>query len=59
MAAKIMAANTATMARPPRMRPTNSRQKLISRREIPPMFIMLPASIKNGTASSERLLVES
>ena len=59
IAAKIIAAKTATIARPPRMRPTNSRQKLISRREIPPIFIMLPASMKNGTASSERLLVES
>ena len=57
MAAKIMAAKTVTMPRPPGSRPKIRRQKRISRRETPPQFMTLPASMKNGTAIRERLSV--
>ena len=45
----------ATCASPPRIRPTSANAKSISLREMPPSSIRLPASMKNGTASSVKL----
>ena len=50
MAAKKPHATTATMASPPETCPSITLQKLMSRREIPPELIRLPASTKNRIA---------
>ena len=50
IAAKKPQATTATIARPPDTCPSITLQKLISRREMPPELIRLPASTKNGIA---------
>ena len=52
MPAKIMLPSTLTCARPPRTRPTSSCVKSKMRCVIPPVFIRLPARMKNGIASS-------
>ncbi|MNF94455.1 hypothetical protein D3C84_771660 [compost metagenome] len=50
-AANSMQANTAPIARPPRMWPTQALAKSISRRATPPVVMKAPASRKNGMAS--------
>ena len=52
MPPNTIAASTATCARPPEKYPTTTSRKLKMRRVIPNWFIMLPASTKNGMASS-------
>ncbi|MNJ69170.1 hypothetical protein D3C77_654880 [compost metagenome] len=51
-AANSMQANTAAMARPPRICPTQALAKSIKRRATPPVVMKAPASRKNGMASS-------
>ena len=48
-----------TMARPPRIQPTSTLARLISRKAIPPSAMIAPASTKNGIASSEKSSVPS
>ena len=50
MPAMIMFVTTTTWARPPRMWPTRVLAKATSRSVIPPVFIRLPARMKNGMA---------
>ncbi|MNN05087.1 hypothetical protein D3C81_1178370 [compost metagenome] len=50
-AANSMQANTAPMARPPRMWPTQALAKSIRRLATPPVVMKAPASRKNGIAS--------
>ena len=46
-----------TSAMPPRMKPTNTLARLTSRSAMPPTAMMAPHRIKNGIASSEKLLM--
>ena len=57
-AAKIMQVSTQVMGRPPWMPPTMLLENSISRREMPPVSIRLPARMKNGIAASGNLLIE-
>ena len=50
IAAKNMQATTATMARPPVIRPKKQLKVLSSRLEMPPPLISSPAKTKKGTA---------
>ena len=50
IAAKSMQVRTATMARPPVKWPIRELQKLMSRREMPPPSIRLPATMNRGMA---------
>ncbi len=50
--AKIIDASTATWASPPRTWPTTARANVKIRAVMPPVFIRLPARMKNGIASS-------
>lgn len=52
-APKNAQANTATIAMPPGIQPTNLSKNLISLLLIPPLDISAPASTNNGIASSE------
>jgi hypothetical protein len=52
MPAKIMLARTLAWPSPPGMCPTRAEAKRKSRRVTPPVFIRLPARMKNGTASN-------
>ena len=52
-------ANMLTKAKPPRIKPTNTLAKLISRFAIPPSAMMPPANTKNGIASKEKSSVPS
>ena len=51
MAAKSMQVRMATMASPPVKLPRSELQKLISRREMPPPSMRLPATMNSGMAS--------
>ena len=51
MPAKKIDSTTFTCARPPGKWPTSAREKRTSRSVMPPTFIRLAASRKNGTAS--------
>ncbi len=51
MPAKKIDSTTFTCASPPGKWPTRSREKRISRSVMPPTFIRLAVSRKNGTAS--------
>ena len=55
MAPKSMLAKMFTKARPPGILPTRARARLISRIAMPPLFMMLPARMKKGMASSAKL----
>ena len=55
ISAKIIEATIDTIAKPPRKKPTNDRQKPISRREIEVAFISAPASTNSGIAISGNL----
>jgi len=55
-AAKIMQATTQAAASPPCVLPTMARATSISRREMPPVSIRLPARMKNGMATSGKKL---
>ena len=57
-AAKIMQVSTQVMGRPPWMPPTMLLENSISRREMPPVSIRLPARMKKGIAASGNLLIE-
>ncbi len=48
-----------TSARPPRMKPTNTRARLMRRIAMPPSAMIAPASTKNGIASSAKSSVPS
>ncbi len=48
---------TLTCASPPRIQPTAAEATAISRRAMPPCIINSPAKMKNGTASSEKMLM--
>ena len=50
MAPKNRETSTATMARPPLNLPTRVEQNFTSRREMPPLAMILPARIKKGRA---------
>ena len=51
----IILASTLTCAKEPGKRPPNTLANSIKRNAIPPRFIILPARIKNGIASKEKL----
>ena len=55
IAPKSIFPRTLTIATPPGIPPTNTRAKSINRMAIPPLFIIFPASIKNGIARSAKL----
>src|SRR4249919_2119647 len=55
ISAKIIEATIDTIAKPPRKKPTNDRQKPIRRREIEVAFISAPASTNSGIAISGNL----
>ena len=55
--AKIMLASTLTWARPPLMLPTTQLAKSKIFWVMPRAFIILPARMKNGTASRETVFV--
>ena len=57
-AAKIMQVSTQVIGRPPCTPPTRLLANSTSRREMPPVSIMLPARMKNGIAASGNLLIE-
>ena len=59
MPEKIMLAMTLTWPRPPQMCPTRARAKRNIRSVIPPVFIRLPARMKNGMASSVNDVVDA
>ena len=48
-----------TIARPPRTKPSRAETKAISRLEMPPAFMMAPASTNMGMAISENLVEPS
>ena len=50
IAPKNRETSTATIARPPRTRPTSEEKNVTRRLEIPPSAMMFPARIKNGRA---------
>ena len=52
MPEKITLTRISTCARPPRMRPTNTRQKSKMRSLTVPAFMMLAAKTNSGTANS-------
>ena len=56
-AAKIMQVSTQVMGRPPCTPPTMLLEKSMSRREMPPVSIRLPARMKKGMAASGNLLM--
>ena len=58
MAPKSMQVTVFTKASPPGSRPTRVAAKSISRFARPPAPISSPARMKNGIASSEKLLTE-
>ncbi len=51
-AANSAQASTDAIARPPRSRPVSAIAKSMSRRATPPLVRNVPATMKNGTASS-------
>ena len=57
MPAMIMLATTDTCARPPVIWPTRVRAKETSRSVMPPVFIRLPARMKNGIASRGKVSI--
>ncbi len=59
ISAKNIEAPTVTIARPPRMKPSIAVARLISRREIVEAFMMPPAKMNSGTASSGKLVAPS
>ena len=59
MQPKSVLASTFTSARPPRMKPTKTDARLMSRIAMPPSAMMPPASTKNGMASSAKSSVPS
>ena len=52
MPPKKTEATMLTIARPPRIQPTSSRERTISLSEMPPRDISSPIRMKKGTASS-------
>jgi hypothetical protein len=52
--AKNMEATMTAQARPPGTQPTRLSEKSISWREIPPVSMIEPASMKSGTASRSK-----
>jgi hypothetical protein len=48
---------TFVCARAPGIRPASTRARSTSRRAMPPLFMMLPAKMNSGTASSEKLSI--
>ena len=54
IAPKNILVSTLVAARQPGIFPTKNRARRTRRRAMPPLFIMLPASIKNGSASSAK-----
>ena len=57
MQPNMVDAKMLTSAMPPRMKPTNTLAKLMSRSAMPPTAIMAPAKTKNGMASRENPLM--
>src|ERR671930_2278108 len=57
ISAKNMDVAIPTMARPPRTNPNTDDAKAMSRREMPQAFMMEPARMKSGMASSGKLVV--
>jgi hypothetical protein len=57
-AAKIMQVSTQVMGKPPWMPPTMLLENSMSRREMPPVSIRLPARMKKGIAANGNLLIE-
>ena len=53
MQPNIVEARMFTSARPPRMKPTKTRARLMIRSAMPPSAMMPPARMKNGIARSE------
>ena len=56
ISAKNIDEPTVTMARPPRTKPSRAVARLISRRAIDDAFMMPPARMNSGTASSGKSL---
>ena len=55
IAPKSILATTLTTAKPPGNRPTSTLAKSISRKAMPPLFMILPAKMKKGIASRAKL----